>query len=85
MEKETHQHVDDGGTLDPEVSRPAENSKFNLATQHDQLKRGLKSRHIQFLALGRFCHSFSLLYFEHTHTHTHRHRNSRRDKSRVDG
>jgi amino acid transporter len=29
-----------------------ETSEFNLASQHDQLERGLKSRHIQFLALG---------------------------------
>ncbi|KAG6040816.1 hypothetical protein E4U41_006987 [Claviceps citrina] len=27
-------------------------AEFNLAEQHDQLARGLKSRHIQFLALG---------------------------------
>jgi amino acid transporter len=29
------------------------NPEFNLAQQHDQLERGLKSRHIQFLALGK--------------------------------
>jgi len=28
------------------------NPEFNLAQQNDQLERGLKSRHIQFLALG---------------------------------
>lgn len=27
-------------------------TEFNLAAEHDQLERGLKSRHIQFLALG---------------------------------
>ncbi|KAG6239467.1 hypothetical protein E4U25_000666 [Claviceps purpurea] len=31
---------------------PAESTEYNLAEQHDQLARGLKSRHIQFLALG---------------------------------
>lgn len=29
------------------------NPEFNLADQNSQLKRGLKSRHIQFLALGK--------------------------------
>lgn len=29
-----------------------ENPEFNLATGQNQLERGLKSRHIQFLALG---------------------------------
>lgn len=28
------------------------NADYNLASSHDQLERGLKSRHIQFLALG---------------------------------
>jgi yeast amino acid transporter len=28
------------------------NPEFNLAQGHNQLERGLKSRHIQFLALG---------------------------------
>lgn len=69
MEKETTQHVDDG-TLNPEVSRPAENSKFNLAAQHDQLQRGLKSRHIQFLALGMFCHFF-YYFFNHCISRLH--------------
>ncbi|PHH85858.1 hypothetical protein CDD83_11087 [Cordyceps sp. RAO-2017] len=49
MEKEGD---DVGYDLNPEASRPAENTEFNLAAQHDQLARGLKSRHIQFLALG---------------------------------
>ncbi|KAI9241666.1 MAG: amino-acid permease inda1 [Podila humilis] len=35
-----------------EANQPIENSEYNLAKQHDQLARGLKSRHIQFLALG---------------------------------
>ncbi|KAM3497678.1 hypothetical protein MY10362_008980 [Beauveria mimosiformis] len=42
----------DSYNLNLEDSRPAESSEFNLAQQHDQLERGLKSRHIQFLALG---------------------------------
>ncbi|KZZ98935.1 amino-acid permease inda1 [Moelleriella libera RCEF 2490] len=39
-------------THDSESGRPTENTEFNLTEQHDQLARGLKSRHIQFLALG---------------------------------
>ncbi|KAK2595203.1 hypothetical protein QQS21_007056 [Conoideocrella luteorostrata] len=39
-------------THDSEGAYPAENGEYNLAEQHDQLARGLKSRHIQFLALG---------------------------------
>ncbi|KAF8971963.1 hypothetical protein BGZ46_010222 [Entomortierella lignicola] len=35
-----------------EADQPAENAEFNLAEKHDQLARGLQSRHIQFLALG---------------------------------
>lgn len=31
------------------------NDEFNLAHGHNQLERGLKSRHIQFLALGTGC------------------------------
>jgi amino acid transporter len=47
---------DDGvaGTVDLEgTSSPTNNQEFNLASGHDQLERGLKSRHIQFLALGK--------------------------------
>jgi amino acid transporter len=33
-------------------SEEQENPEFNLATGQNQLERGLKSRHIQFLALG---------------------------------
>jgi amino acid transporter len=46
---------DDGvaGTVDLEgSSSPTNNQEYNLASGHDQLERGLKSRHIQFLALG---------------------------------
>lgn len=32
--------------------QPVQHSEYNLANEHDQLARGLKSRHIQFLALG---------------------------------
>lgn len=52
MEKEGAHSSQDGYGLNPEASQPAEGSEYNLANQHDQLARGLKSRHIQFLALG---------------------------------
>ncbi|OAQ96153.1 hypothetical protein LLEC1_03596 [Akanthomyces lecanii] len=42
----------DSYNLNIEASQPAETAEFNLANKHDQLERGLKSRHIQFLALG---------------------------------
>ncbi|KAH8897448.1 amino-acid permease inda1 [Thozetella sp. PMI_491] len=52
MEKEedasAHGQAGDG----PEVGQPVQDSRYNLAQQQDQLARGLKSRHIQFLALG---------------------------------
>ena len=35
------------------ASSPTQNPEYNLAAGHDQLERGLKSRHIQFLALGK--------------------------------
>ncbi|KAM5342779.1 hypothetical protein ACJ41O_013745 [Fusarium nematophilum] len=38
--------------LQQKTSCPGESTEFNLANRHDQLERGLKSRHIQFLALG---------------------------------
>nr|AXS58668.1 putative proline-specific permease homeolog b [Epichloe coenophiala] len=44
--------LDANATHDSEGGHPAENGEYNLAEQHDQLARGLKSRHIQFLALG---------------------------------
>ncbi|KAM4065372.1 amino acid permease [Hirsutella rhossiliensis] len=58
MEKEgAHASLDGGGgpgayDLNPEASRPAETAEYNLAAKHDQLERGLKSRQIQFIALG---------------------------------
>lgn len=48
-------HDGSGGGVthhDTEGGGPAQNVEYNLAEQHDQLARGLKSRHIQFLALG---------------------------------
>ncbi len=35
-----------------EVKEEGPNPEYNLARDHNQLERGLKSRHIQFLALG---------------------------------
>ncbi|KAG5917661.1 hypothetical protein E4U53_004184 [Claviceps sorghi] len=44
-------HIDD--TLrQTESGLNGDSAEYNLAEQHDQLARGLKSRHIQFLALG---------------------------------
>jgi amino acid transporter len=44
------------------VGRPASvHNEYNLAQGHNQLERGLKSRHIQFLALGL---SFLSLYLQ---------------------
>ncbi|KYK60926.1 amino-acid permease inda1 [Drechmeria coniospora] len=37
---------------DVEATQPPTGTEFSLAGQHDELARGLKSRHIQFLALG---------------------------------
>lgn len=37
---------------DIEASNSNQGVELNLANTHDQLERGLKSRHIQFLALG---------------------------------
>ncbi|CAM1506346.1 Fc.00g059870.m01.CDS01 [Cosmosporella sp. VM-42] len=53
-EKEVY-NEGNGFDLNPEASNsPADNDghEYNLANKHDQLERGLKSRHIQFLALG---------------------------------
>ena len=41
-----------GDAMHASESIPVENNEYNLAEHHDQLARGLKSRHIQFLALG---------------------------------
>lgn len=54
MEKETNVDADGfSAAQDTEVGPPTGHKKeFNLADEHNQLERGLKSRHIQFLALG---------------------------------
>lgn len=44
----------DAGSQDVESRQVEDSGEFNLAAQGDQLERGLKSRHIQFLALGMF-------------------------------
>lgn len=41
---------------DVESPQAGETGEFNLAGSSDQLQRGLKSRHIQFLALGASSH-----------------------------
>lgn len=40
------------GTEADEAPPGSINNEYNLAHEHNQLERGLKSRHIQFLALG---------------------------------
>ena len=52
MEKDGIASSQDGYGVNVEATQAAETSEFNLAKKHDQLERGLKSRHIQFLALG---------------------------------
>lgn len=62
-EKEAY-HGDghDNGKADVESPHPEPNEEeFNLAAKHEQLERGLKSRHIQFLALGE-CLFFLFLF-----------------------
>ena len=49
---ETEKKYDE--SLDPETNGSSTNPELNLALSHDQLARGLKSRHIQFLALGGY-------------------------------
>jgi amino acid permease len=54
MDMDTEPKYDDHGFKGEEqdIRRPSStNNEFSLAGDH-QLKRGLKSRHIQFLALG---------------------------------
>lgn len=50
LKAETDPKLDDA----LKVEDDNQNSEFNLANTHNQLERGLKSRHIQFLALGMF-------------------------------
>ncbi|KPM42001.1 putative proline-specific permease put4 [Neonectria ditissima] len=51
-EKEAYNEGGNGYDLDREGSQTGQTTEYNLADSHDQLERGLKSRHIQFLALG---------------------------------
>lgn len=76
-----------GYDLNLEGSNNASNQgiELNLANTHDQLERGLKSRHIQFLALGMFypldsfASSFPIQdYFDTTSTLLSRRHNIRR-------
>lgn len=53
MSEKKEYNEGNGYDLNQEGSRTVGDSEFNLANQHDQLERGLKSRHIQFLALGK--------------------------------
>ncbi|KAJ2983672.1 hypothetical protein NQ176_g517 [Zarea fungicola] len=56
MEKESsqlkHSSGDHGSGHDIEAVQPAESTEYNLANKHNQLERGLQSRHLQFIALG---------------------------------
>lgn len=51
---DSKEKVSTGHDLNLEASQApmTENVEYNLAGTHDQLERGLQSRHIQFLALG---------------------------------
>ncbi|KAK7433187.1 hypothetical protein QQZ08_000119 [Neonectria magnoliae] len=51
-EKEAYTDGGNGYDLNREGSQTGQTTEYNLADSHDQLERGLKSRHIQFLALG---------------------------------
>ncbi|KAL7955853.1 amino acid permease/ SLC12A domain-containing protein [Trichoderma compactum] len=52
MEKKYGSGPDDAYDVNIEVSPPNDNTDFTFAHDGEQLKRGLKSRHLQFLALG---------------------------------
>ncbi|RFU72899.1 proline-specific permease [Trichoderma arundinaceum] len=52
MEKKYGSGPDDAYDINIEASSPNDNSDFTFAHDGEQLKRGLKSRHLQFLALG---------------------------------
>lgn len=51
-EKDLYNDGGNGFDLNQEGSHQGQTTEYNLADSHDQLERGLKSRHIQFLALG---------------------------------
>ena len=50
MTKEEHQSGPGGAFSDDDHN----STEYNLAKENDQLERSLKSRHLQFLALGKF-------------------------------
>ncbi|KAM0476794.1 hypothetical protein ACHAPX_006219 [Trichoderma viride] len=52
MEKKSSSGPDEAYDINIEASSPNDNNDFTLAHDGEQLKRGLKSRHLQFLALG---------------------------------
>lgn len=52
MEKKYGSGPDEAYDINIEASSPIENNDFTLAHDGEQLQRGLKSRHLQFLALG---------------------------------
>ncbi|KAL7948437.1 amino acid permease/ SLC12A domain-containing protein [Trichoderma barbatum] len=52
MEKKYSSGPDDAYDINIEASTPNDNTDFTFAHDGEQLKRGLKSRHLQFLALG---------------------------------
>ncbi|KAH6605216.1 proline-specific permease [Trichoderma cornu-damae] len=52
MEKKDGSGPEDAFDINVEASSPNDISDFTLAHDGEQLKRGLKSRHLQFLALG---------------------------------
>ncbi|KAM0264135.1 hypothetical protein ACHAQJ_000880 [Trichoderma viride] len=52
MEKKYGSGPDDAYDINIEASSPNDSSDFTLAGEGEQLHRGLKSRHLQFLALG---------------------------------
>jgi amino acid permease len=51
MDAKQSNYGKEGEYLDGEEGM-VRHSEYNLASGNDQLQRGLKSRHIQFLALG---------------------------------
>ncbi|KAH0523774.1 hypothetical protein TsFJ059_008734 [Trichoderma semiorbis] len=52
MEKKYGSGPDEAYDVNIEASPPGDNTDFTFAHDGEQLKRGLKSRHLQFLALG---------------------------------
>jgi amino acid transporter len=52
MEKKSSSGPEEAYDINIEASSPNDSNDFTLAHEGEQLKRGLKSRHLQFLALG---------------------------------